>query len=78
MGLLEILGQGINFVSSSDCCSSRKAIGTACSEPACSICLVFTVFGDNLCIVKAQAALEMQPRSWGQAQHTRSTEDLLT
>lgn len=61
------LEQGTSLLSCCGCCSSRAAIGTACSDPACFACLElgFILFRDNLCIVKALAALEMQPRSQG-------------
>lgn len=40
---------------------------TACSDPACFARLVlgFILSGDNLCTVKAPAALEMQLKSQG-------------
>lgn len=61
------LEQGTSLLSCCGRCSSRAAIGTACSDPACFACLElgFIIFGDNLYIVKALTALEMQPRSQG-------------
>ena len=60
------LEQGTSFLSCCGRCSSRTAIGTACSDPACFACLVlgFILPGD-VCIVEAPAALEMQLRSQG-------------